>query len=141
LHVLLELVHNKRALPLRLVRLVEEAQKLSLFDLLDEDDAFARAWDGAGNTDNTQFHINQRNLKVLGGHLVMAHAAGHALAFKNLLRIHRANRTNAAITAATVRFAAAVEVVSFYGTGKPLTFACAGHLYGVPNTKNVGCYF
>jgi hypothetical protein len=67
-----------------------------------------------------------------------AHVSGHFLTWENALRVHRADRPWTAIAAATMGFAAAVEVMALNCASPAFTFAGAGYIYNVANTKKIG---
>src|SRR5690606_18115855 len=104
-----------------------------LLRLLNNYDAFSWPWHSTGNADYAKLLVNQNNLEVLYGDLLVAHLTSHLLALEDLLRVHRANRTRAAVTAATVSFAAAVEVPALNGSCPTFTLADTGYVNRVTN--------
>src|SRR4029078_13349399 len=104
-----------------------------LFSSLQDNNTLAGAGNSTGYTDNTQFGVDQSDLQVLDGHFLVAHLTGHLLSLKNFLRVHAADRTDTAIAAATVRLAAAVEVVALDSARPALTLAVAGDVHSVAN--------
>jgi len=105
----------------------------SLFCLLEDNDTLARTRNGTGDANNAQFGVDQSDLQVLNGYLLVAHVTGHLLTLKNLLRVHLTDGARAAVAAATVCLAAAVEVVAFDCTGPTLTLAVASYVDNVAN--------
>ena len=84
--------------------------------------------------------VDTDDVEVLGGDLVHAHVAGHALAGEHATRVlgHRDRAGHVVRTAVTVRRALGAEVVTLDGAGETLTDGRALHVHLLAHCEQLG---
>src|SRR4051812_38880696 len=96
--------------------------------LFQDNNALFRPRYGAAYAYQTLFGIDQGDFEILDGDLVVTQLSGHAGTLKDVLGIHRADRTRPAVGPPAVGFAAAVEVMPADRPGPAFAFGQAGGL-------------
>src|SRR5581483_11246917 len=96
----------------------------------DQDEAAVRTGDGALDEQQALVRVNGVDGQVLGGHALVAHAAGHAQALEHAARGGAATdgAGRAVLALGAVRGAEAAEAVALHDTGGALALAGAGHV-------------